>query len=208
MNYPEAWYGEINWLFTETLPVFVMDDFNDVKASAEGSAWTQFKGLMKASWSSFGQITNYIWNEKVRGNPSEIPEKEFFSQLPYALGEKYAMKMEMRPGVRREGCSVTPTTSAGQWEADRAAGLSNALKACDTTFDLYLRVLERSTNQELINKKATQAWTDASIYKVGSLTIPVQDLDLSTGQSDQLQGWLDSKFNLGANKQNAYLEDV
>jgi len=82
---------------------------------------------------------------------------------------------------------------------DRANALSQALGLCDLQYELYLKVLEVEGNEYLINKQSTRTWNNADVYSVGLLTIPMQTLETITGQSEELQTYLDSKFSLGQN---------
>lgn len=211
MHYPEAWYNEVNWLFTETLPVFVMDDFKSVEANAKGASRLinvgQAVGFMKAMWSSLGTMAKYFWNEKILGNQSELPDKPFYSQLPYAVGQKYAMKMELHPALGDETCkmaySILPKTD--NWEADRALAFAKAIGKCDVKYDISVRLLVQEENEELIMRKATQPWADAQIIKVGSLTIPKEPgVDEKTGQSPKLRDFVNQQFKLAADAEIAH----
>jgi len=179
-----------------------MDNFNDIALDASGAT---FSGVQKAVWNTLWTSLGLIFNN-IFGIAPQIPETNFYSQVPYALGEKYAMKMEFRHSTIVDGCFDMEAydTPDDTWELNRANFVSKALQLCDLKFDLVLKVLEREGNEELINRQATRTWNHATEYNVGTLTIPMQNLDVITGQSAELQTYLDDKVNIGENLVNAH----
>ena len=117
----------------------------------------------------------------------ETLAKSFYSQLPYALGEKQAMKFSLVPkqktcepnDIGRACClpsAAKPTnaTDALKFAKLRAGAIARFLETCDAEFELQLQVKQRGTfwNDRTVNN-ASSSWSESPV-KVGTL-IEIQE---------------------------------
>lgn len=188
----DAWGGEVNLLFTETLDSFPMNDYGELASFADGQT-TFGQAVHFAGYGAKNLIALALAQRR------ELLAKSYYSQVPYQLGARQAMKFSLVP--KQETCSrwsssspcclppAAPPTgdSAPSWATTRAAATASFLAKCPAEFELQLQVKDfDSWNNGTILHSAGSSWLEAPVT-VGILTIPPQSVTSDTATSETLQ---------------------
>lgn len=91
-----CWSDEINWLFTDTLPEFPMGGYDDLAVFSKDKNITGFAWFV-AQWHAAVAMLPHIKKVVHSSKHVELENKDYNSQLPYALGNKHAMRMQLCP---------------------------------------------------------------------------------------------------------------
>lgn len=210
-----AWSNEVNLLFTETMDAFPIADYGQLGVSLGGGysnpLWNIWYGAgfaASAAWvlgvANFGGVAmGNAWKH-------ETLTKNFYSQLPYKLGEDQAMKFQLisrqktcdPTSLKPETCCLPPASKpaneeeAQQFAEKRAAAIAEFLVKCEAKFDLQLQVKPFDWwNTSTILHEGASSWWETPV-KVATLTIPKQECTTDTGVSKALQSALASALGV------------
>jgi Domain found in Dishevelled, Egl-10, and Pleckstrin (DEP) len=192
MPWPDANGGEINWLFTETLPTFPSAGFSDL-ASYVGDLPTL---TQKLHWAT--TVFGGILSDKLGPNfiDKEVLQKPFYSQLPYALGDHYAMKFAVFPRSDSPK-AARPAETPLEWAPNRRRMLAQMLRSAPTEFDIRVQVRPYTQDpcrtRDSVETQHHLAWKEPWIT-VGRIVIPQQECNdtgvsvaLAQALADQLE---------------------
>jgi hypothetical protein len=121
--------------------------------------------------------------------------KDFFSQLPYALGPEGAMKFRLmaRDKEDTDGNKDDVTwgikgDKKGKKAADLRAKLAERLKKNAIHYDLEIQISKDPTS-DFVRKGGSRFWDEKELppIKVGVLTFHKQDVDAATGVGVRIQ---------------------
>jgi hypothetical protein len=203
-----AWGGEVNLLMTESMDSFPISNFGQLGAFA-GKSKNKFDELRFGA--ALAKNTAHVVGVKafgavVKGDAFEeqLLAKNFYSQLPYQLGDKAAMKFSFihkqetcgEPGASPE-CCVSPTEKMSEgYAANRSGATASFLEHCDAHFDLQLQVKAFSRmNDDTIFHRGHESWPEEPVT-VGSLVIPMQQSAADTAVSTELRSALSSELGV------------
>uniref|UniRef100_A0A0G4HQX0 Uncharacterized protein n=1 Tax=Chromera velia CCMP2878 TaxID=1169474 RepID=A0A0G4HQX0_9ALVE len=180
--FPNSWYGEINLLTTETLPIFPLADYNGVRyftKQASGLSW------LWQSLKAGGSLLWYLPRVLSASKNGDSLAKSYYSQLPYAAGEQLAMKFSF---VSQQGGG-----KAGTAKSDRIEALKSSLSIKKAEFDFQVQ-LKANHQDPKVQQQANSAWKEAP-DSVGTLVIPSQEVD-TEGVSVLAREWLTGQLGL------------
>lgn len=130
---------------------------------------------------------------------NEINKKPYYSQLPYAIGDKYAFKFEFiykgQTLKRVDGSEVQNYKSFIDWIRLNFALSTDTDGKMYYEYDFNIQILERnSENEDLINKRAYKGW-DSKRIRVGSLIIKKGFLINESNMNLSIKNFLDKNIN-------------
>jgi hypothetical protein len=166
-----AWGGEINWLFTETLDTFPLRDGRDLAVFAKDPE-VGFRDKLKAGVDG----AKSIGGSKIIGELSDgyLLGKEYYSQVPYALGKTAAMRFRLVPEAETQSCAGGPKVS----RKEMLKGVKDYIAKHDAVFRVEIQIHPDQTSSE-VTQGASKRWTGdaAKYYAVGKLVLPLQPTD-------------------------------
>jgi len=182
----QAWLGEMNLLFTESMDSFPMADYDDLayfSSDSNSGTWDAIKNtahavevLARTGWSVF-TARNY-----------GLLYKEYYSQVPYALGCDLAMKYRIIP--KKNSCN------AGKDDAKGSKGVRAHLSKCEAVYQLQVQTKSMSKDWDIINTQAHSRWREDYVA-VAEFVFPRQTIsDDGTATSEELRSVLTSRLSL------------
>jgi hypothetical protein len=206
---PQAWFREMNVLFTEALSVFPLADYRALQTFCQDdpSLLSKIAGNARMLWHA-GK--NFLWDmglSKLKASQTcEFPAKKFYSQLPYAVGASHSMKLELIPALdtcdtddapASDACGCVPAVPAAavtgpEWAPARAQAIAAFVSKCGFSWELKVRVLPNSDART--QRKANVPWTDVDAIIVGVLRVDKQEAEPESGVGVQLKEALLAQF--------------
>lgn len=177
--YAGSWTKEMNLLFTETLDTFPLNDFDGVAkfvsdASVLGMSSSVGSGISGA-WSLLNSAAS-LFKEI---NEGDMAGKTYYSQVPYAFGDKMAFRYRLVPKTARLSAD-----SVKRGVAACLQSLISKLSKGDLTFVLEIQVHSNASHPDVV-RGAAYRW-DLPYRAVGALVLKKQEAD-SAGVSTFLR---------------------
>jgi len=177
-----AWGNEVNLLFTETMDTFPISNYGQLGVSLGGGHGSILKNALYGvgfAASAAGVMGKQNFGSVVMGRAfkKETLAKSFYSQLPYALGEKQAMKFSLVPKQKPcepndggQTCCLpsaakpTNATDALKFARLRAGAIAKFLEECDAEFEMQLQVKQRGFwNDRTILRNGSSSWSESPV---------------------------------------------
>jgi len=182
-----AWSGEMNMLFTESMDAFPLADYSDLSGFAsdpDASSWTS----LSTGYHGVQVFLRSGWQVAAARNKG-LFNKEYYSQLPYGLGCKKAMKFRVVP--------TTNSCGAGPSDATYAEGVEQHMRLCEAQFDFQIQIKDLdASNEDVINRQAHARWPEEYVT-VARLVLPKQTVSSDgTASSVPLKTALGKKLSL------------
>eukprot|EP00928_Gymnodinium_smaydae_P039805 TRINITY_DN27115_c0_g1_i1.p1 TRINITY_DN27115_c0_g1~~TRINITY_DN27115_c0_g1_i1.p1 ORF type:complete len:482 (-),score=58.50 TRINITY_DN27115_c0_g1_i1:170-1549(-) len=203
-----AWGGEVNFLLTESLDAFPIENYDELSAFTNDMKnplrWIMNNvklGINASMLLGVHGFQNFVLGDAFS---KELLAKSFYSQVPYMLGEHQAMKFSLVP--KQKTCATGEATcclpaasaptpfNANTYSTKRAHALATYLKDCDAKFELQLQVRD-FVDMDAILRRASRVWQEAPVT-VATLVIPRQKCDHEFGVCRRLQSALSTKLKL------------
>ncbi len=171
LPWSEAWAGEINWLFTETLDTFPLSNGRDLAVFAKDPE----VGLRAQAYSASHGAAS-IGRSKLIGELSDgyLLGKEYYSQVPYALGDVAAMRFRLVPDAGTRTCFGTLKAS----RKEMLKGVRETIEKHDAVYTLEIQV-HPDQKSDAVTRGASKRWEGFAehYYAVGKLVLPMQTTD-------------------------------
>eukprot|EP01098_Paradermamoeba_levis_P006944 TRINITY_DN2882_c0_g1_i1.p1 TRINITY_DN2882_c0_g1~~TRINITY_DN2882_c0_g1_i1.p1 ORF type:complete len:443 (-),score=147.78 TRINITY_DN2882_c0_g1_i1:352-1680(-) len=161
-----SWAKEINLLFTETIETFPLANFRDVSSFAgEKGIFDGIVGAYHQVVALGGSALGLIQNA---GNGDAL-HKNYYSQLPYALGDKLAFRFKLTPADGQKPKSGLKANKAAIQQS-----IVDSLCSQEFRFNFEIQINSNPTS-ELVLKEVHKKWSEPWV-SVGQLVLPKQRL--------------------------------
>eukprot|EP01098_Paradermamoeba_levis_P009661 TRINITY_DN4043_c0_g1_i1.p1 TRINITY_DN4043_c0_g1~~TRINITY_DN4043_c0_g1_i1.p1 ORF type:complete len:454 (+),score=131.02 TRINITY_DN4043_c0_g1_i1:35-1363(+) len=161
-----SWAKEMNLLFTETVSTFPLANYRDIATNSDDNAsfWDSLVKRYHGLAALFSSVRE-LWSNMKNANPFV---KNFYSQVPYALGDNYAIRLRLRPIDFPSRAQKVPLNGPD----DVQQTISLILCQDSVTYALEIQIND-DPNSDLVQRNAHKQWPGEWVT-VGKLLFPRQ----------------------------------